>query len=154
MPPWHIGKNVGIRFKNNLAPRQRHRDARGVGGRWCARGATRPTCRRSEAFADGSEWDRQARPRREISGASHAAGRSDLFPNDVDRSPRDRYIKAIGPTGQSCFRRVVHHAITTMVMPGNDDAPVNPDSPDSGSQFISNAREQSSRVYPDNSGVL
>jgi hypothetical protein len=160
MPPWHIDKNVGIQeFKNNLSlpDSEIATIAAWVDG-GAARGnpADMPAQRQ---FADGSSWA-IGKPDLVVAFPKHhvpAAG-PDLFPNLTAPTglTEDRYIKAIETRpvdGNS--RRVVHHAITTMVVPGGDGAPVNPDSPDSGSQFIVEyASGKAPEVYPDNSGVL
>ena len=160
MPPWHIDRNVGIQeFKNNLSLPDK--DIATIAA-WVDAGAPRgnpadmPPQRQ---FADGSQWA-IGKPDLVVQFPKHRVPPSgpDLFPTLTASTglTEDRYIKAIETRPvDAASRRVVHHAITTMVMPGNDDAPANPDSPDSGAQFIVEyASGKAPEIYPENSGVL
>jgi hypothetical protein len=160
MPPWHIDRNVGIQeFKNNLSLPDK--DIATIAA-WVDAGAPRgnpadmPPQRQ---FADGSEWA-IGKPDLVVQFPKYRVPASgpDLFPTITAATglTEDRYIKAIETRPVDApSRRVVHHAITTMIMPANDDTPVNPDLPDSGAQFIVEyASGKAPEIYPENSGVL
>jgi hypothetical protein len=160
MPPWHIDKTVGIQeFKNDLSlPDQ---DIETIAA-WVDAGAplgNPADMPPQRAFADGSEWA-IGKPDLVVRfPAQHVpASGPDLFPTVTAPTglTEDRYVKAIetrpvdGPS-----RRVVHHAITTMLTDGGDD-PAAADSPDGGtSQFIVEyASGKAPEIYPEGSGVL
>ena len=162
MPPWHIDRNVGIQeFKNNLALSDK--DIATIAA-WVDSGspqgnpADMPAQR---AFASGDEWA-IGKPDLIVRFPSYKVPPTgpDLFPNILAPTglTEDRYIRAIQTRpvdGNS--RRVVHHAITTMI-PGSDDPAASqvatgPDAP--GSQFIVEyASGKAPEVYPEDSGVL
>jgi hypothetical protein len=161
MPPWHIDRNVGIQeFKNNLSLSDK--DIATIVA-WVDAGAPRGNPADMPAqrqFADGDQWA-IGKPDLIIKFPAlkvPAAG-PDLFPNVTAPTglTEDRYIKAIQTRPVDLnSRRVVHHAITTMI--SADAAAANPDAagPDgAGSQFIVEyASGKAPEVYPENSGVV
>jgi hypothetical protein len=161
MPPWHIDRNVGIQeFKKNLSLADKDIEtivAWVDAGAPAGNPADMPAQRQ---FADGDEWA-IGKPDLVVQFPAYkvpAAG-PDLFPNINAPTglTEDRYIRAIQtrPVGANS-RRVVHHAITTMIAgnPG-DGAAANPDADSANSQFIVEyASGKAPEVYPDDSGVL
>jgi hypothetical protein len=160
MPPWHIDRNVGIqKFKDN--PSLTDAEIATIAA-WVDAGSplgNRADLPEPPKFADGDEWA-IGKPDLIVRFPAYTVPASgpDLFPNL--RAPlgitEDRYIKAIQtrPVGSNS-RRVVHHAITTMVpgQSGADDAA--PGAIEAGSQFIVEyASGKQPEIYPDNSGVL
>jgi len=163
MPPWHIDRNVGIQeFKNNLSLNDK--DIATIVA-WVDGGAARGNPADMPAqrqFADGDQWA-IGKPDLIVTFPAYKVPTSgpDLFPNITAPTglTEDRYIKAIQTRpidGNS--RRVVHHAITTMITGGGDDpaATNNPaDADGANSQFIVEyASGKAPEVYPDDSGVL
>jgi hypothetical protein len=158
MPPWHIDKNVGIQeFKGDLSLPDN--DIATIAA-WVDAGAplgNPADMPPQREFADGSEWQ-IGKPDLIVTFPKHnvPASGPDLFPNLSAPTglTEDRYIKAIETRpvdGRS--RRVVHHAITTMVY--NDDPTADPDAPDANTQFIVEyASGKAPEIYPENSGVL
>jgi hypothetical protein len=158
MPPWHIDRNVGIqKFKDDPSLS----DAEiGTIAAWVDAGAplgNMADMPAQRAFPDGAEW---------------AFGKPDLVvrfpaykvpPTGPDLFPaltaplgitEDRYVKAIQTrpvdTGS---RRVVHHAITTMVSAGDADTP-DPDVDDGGSFIVEYASGKAPETFPEGSGIL
>jgi hypothetical protein len=157
MPPFHIDRTIGIqKFKND--PSLTDAEIATVVD-WVAAGAPRgnpadmPPPRQ---FADGSEW-LIGKPDLVVRFPAYkvpAAG-PDVFPALL--APigltEDRYIKAIETRpADSKSRRVVHHAITTMV-PDSDGSDAAGD--ESAGQFIVEyASGKAPEIYPEDSGVL
>jgi hypothetical protein len=161
MPPWHIDRNVGIQeFKKDLSLPDK--DIATIAA-WVDAGAPRGNPADMPAqrqFADGSEWA-IGKPDLVVRFPAHMVPPTgpDLFPNlnAPTGLTEDRYVKAIETRPvDSGSRRVVHHAITTMVLPDNDDTPGSPDAADSGgSQFIVEyASGKAPEIYPENSGLV
>ena len=160
MPPWHIDRNVGIQaFKNNLSLTD---DEIATIAAWVDGGtpqgnpADMPAQRQ---FVDGSEWA-IGKPDLVVRFAAHqvpSAG-PDLFSTVTAPTglTTDRYIKAIQTRPvNDASRRVVHHAITTMIA-GTDPRVAAADGADgAGSQFIVEyASGKAPEIYPEGSGVL
>jgi hypothetical protein len=160
MPPWHIDRNIGIqKFKND--PSLSEEEIATI-VKWADGGAPRgnpadmPPPRQ---FADGSEWA-FGKPDLVVRFPAYRvpATGPDLYP-DVHASlglTEDRYIKAIEtrPVGVKS-RRVVHHAITSMV-PGNEDAATGGDDGvvDAGQFIVEYASGKAPEIFPEDSGVL
>jgi len=160
MPPWHIDRNVGIQqFKNNLALADA--DIATIAA-WVDAGAPQgnpadmPPQRQ---FAGGDEWA-IGKPDLVVKFPAYKVPSSgpDLFPKVTAPTglTEDRYIKAIQTRPVDLnSRRVVHHAITTMLSGSGDDAPTSPDADGANAQFIVEyASGKAPEVYPENSGVL
>jgi hypothetical protein len=161
MPPWHIDKTVGIQeFKNDLSLPDR--DIATIAA-WVDAGAPlgNPADMPAQReFADGSEWA-IGKPDLVVTFPAYhvPATGPDLFPNLTAPTglTEDRYIKAIQTRPVDAkARRVVHHAITTMIPGAGDDPAAATDNPDgAGSQFIVEyASGKAPEVYPEGSGVL
>jgi hypothetical protein len=158
MPPWHIDRHVGIqKFKNDPSLTD---DEIATIVKWVDSGAPQgnpadmPPPRQ---FADGSEWA-IGKPDLVVRFPAHrvpAAG-PDLFPDliaDLNLT-EDRYIKAIQTRPISDMsRRVVHHAITTMV-PGDAGQNAAGDAANGDQFIVEYASGKAPELYPDDSGVL
>jgi mono/diheme cytochrome c family protein len=157
MPPWHIDRNVGIqKFKND--PSLSDAEISTIVS-WVDSGAPKgnpadmPPPRQ---FADGSEWA-IGKPDLVVRFPAYRVPPTgpDLFPDlyaPLDLT-EDRYIKAIQTRPvASASRRVVHHAITTMV-PGDEGQKA--DDGTNRDQFIVEyASGKAPEIYPEDSGVL
>jgi len=162
MPPWHIDKTVGIQeFKGDLSLSDK--DIATIVS-WVDAGAPRGNQADMPAqreFADGDQWA-IGKPDLVVTFPSInvPASGPDLFPNVTAPTglTEDRYVKAIQTRPiDAKARKVVHHAITTMLPGGADADPnANPDSPDGGgAQFIIEyASGKAPEIYPENSGIL
>ena len=110
-------------------------------------------------FADGDEWA-IGKPDLVVRFPAHRCRRlvPICFPNVTAPTglTEDRYIKAIETRPVDAnSRRVVHHAITTMLSGNADGAPAGPDADGANAQFIVEyASGKAPEVYPENSGVL
>ena len=159
MPPWHIDRNVGIqKFKDDPSLTD---DQIATIVAWVDSGAPKGTSADmppAPQFADGSEWA-IGKPDLVVRFPAYKVPASgpDLFPSVT--APlgltEDRYIKALQTRPVSAAsRRVVHHAITTMVS-GEGAANADGAADDDGGQFIVEyASGKAPELYPDNSGVL
>jgi len=157
MPPFHIDRSIGIqKFKNDpsLTDAEIATIVKWVDG-GAARGnpADMPPPRQ---FADGSEW-LIGKPDLVVRFPAYkvpAAG-PDVFPalTTPIGLTEDRYVKAIETRPVDAkSRRVVHHAITTMV-PDSDGSDAGGD--ESAGQFIVEyASGKAPEIYPEDSGVL
>jgi hypothetical protein len=157
MPPWFIDKTVGIQeFKDDRSLPER--DIATIAA-WVDAGAPQgnpadmPPQRQ---FAASGTWA-IGEPDLIVKFPAikvPAAG-PDLFPEVTAPTglTEDRYVKAIQTRAvDSQSRRVVHHAITTMLA-GTVDADTDPNAP--GSQFIVEyASGKAPEIYPEDSGVL
>lgn len=156
MPPWHIDRNVGIQqFKDD--PSLTDEEIAAI-VRWVDSGAPRgnpadiPPPRQ---FADGSEWA-FGRPDLVVRFPAYRVPPTgpDLYPDvyaDLGLA-EDRYIKAIQTRPvDSRSRRVVHHAITTLV-PGKEDS--NAEIDDGGQFIVEYASGKAPEIFPEDSGVL
>jgi hypothetical protein len=160
MPPWHIDRNVGIQqFKNNLALADA--DIATIAA-WVDAGAPQGNPADMPAqreFAGGDEWA-IGKPDLVVKFPAYKVPSSgpDLFPKVTAPTglTEDRYIKAIQTRPVDLnSRRVVHHAITTMLSGTGDDTPASPDADGANAQFIVEyASGKAPEVYPENSGVL
>jgi mono/diheme cytochrome c family protein len=158
MPPWHLDRNVGIQqFKNNpsLSDAEIATIVAWVDG-GTARGnpADMPPQRQ---FAEGSEW-LIGKPDLVVRFPAYTvpATGPDIFPSLTASLglTEDRYIKAIQTRAvNSSSRRVVHHAITTMV-PGDDDANGNAAVDDGGQFIVEYASGKAPEIFPEDSGIL
>jgi hypothetical protein len=160
MPPWHIDRNVGIqKFKND--PSLSDEEIATI-VKWVDSGVPRgnqadmPPPRQ---FADGSEWA-FGKPDLVVRFPAYRvpATGPDLYPNVYASLglTEDRYIKAIETRPvAAASRRVVHHAITTMV-PGNEDPVTGGDDGaiDAGQFIVEYASGKAPEIYPEDSGVL
>jgi mono/diheme cytochrome c family protein len=155
MPPWHIDRNVGIqKFKDD--PSLSEAEIKKVVD-WVDGGAVRGNpadMPPQRVFASDDDWA-FGKPDLVVRFPAYKvpATGPDLFPNVLADLgiPEDRYIKAIQTRPVDAnSRRVVHHAITTMVS-GQDAG----DGTEEGGQFIVEyASGKAPEVYPDDSGIL
>jgi hypothetical protein len=159
MPPWHIDRHVGIqKFKND--PSLSDSEIATIVA-WVDGGAPRgnpadmPPPRQ---FADGSEWA-FGKPDLVVRFPAYtvpAAG-PDLFPNLLASIglTEDRYIKAIQTRPvNAASRRVLHHAITTMVAPSDNAAGGGAASDDGGQFIVEYASGKAPELFPDDAGIL
>jgi hypothetical protein len=159
MPPWHLDRNVGIqKFKNDPSLSD---DEIATIVKWVDAGAPKgnpsdmPPQRQ---FADGSEWA-IGKPDLVVRFPAYRVPVSgpDLFPDlyAALNLTEDRYIKAIQTRPVSAAsRRVVHHAITTMV-PGEESQGASGTGGNDPDQFIVEyASGKAPELYPEDSGVL
>lgn len=157
MPPFHIDRNVGIqKFKND--PSLTDEEIATVVA-WASNGAPQgnpadlPAPRQ---FADGSEWA-IGKPDLVVRFPAMQVPTSgpDLFPSVYASLglSEDRYVKAIQTRPvDSKSRRVVHHAITTMVPETQGTDTVSDES--FGQFIIEYASGKAPEIYPEDSGIL
>jgi mono/diheme cytochrome c family protein len=161
MPPWHIDRTVGIQaFKDDPSLSD---DEIATIAAWVDKGAAKgnaadmPPLRQ---FADATQWQ-IGKPDLVVKYPAYkvpAIG-PDLFGSiytDMSELTEDRYIKAIQtrPVGAGS-RKVVHHALTFAVDPGENSQSNGDDSvSDSGQFLVEYASGKNGEIYPENSGVL
>jgi hypothetical protein len=160
MPPWHLDRHVGIqKFKND--PSLSDAEIATI-VTWVDSGAPRgnpadmPPPRQ---FADGSEWQ-LGKPDLVVRFPAYKvpATGPDVFPDLY--APlgltEDRYIRAIQTRPvNAASRRVVHHAITTLVPGEEDSATGGADGViDAGQFIVEYASGKLPELYPENSGIL
>ena len=160
MPPWHIDKNIGIqKFKNDTSLS----DAEiAVVAAWVDAGAPRGNPADMPPpveFPDSSEWQ-IGEPDLVVKFPAYPvpAEGPDLFGNiytDLDMED-DRYIKAIQTrVPDDASRRVVHHALSFAVDPGEQQMREAGETDIPAAMFlVEYASGKQSEIYPENSGLL
>ena len=159
MPPWHLDRNVGIQqFKDN--PSLSDAEISTI-VKWADGGAPRGNAADmppQRQFADGSEWA-IGKPDLIVRFPAYKvpATGPDVFPDlyaPVGLT-EDRYIKAIQTRPvSSAARRVVHHAIVTMIPAEGAAAGDDADSGGGGQFIVEYASGKAPEIYPENSGLL
>jgi mono/diheme cytochrome c family protein len=156
MPPWHVDRTIGIqKFKDDpsLSDEEIAMIARWVdSGAPLGNPADMPPPRQ---FAESGAWQ-IGKPDLIVKFPAYkvAAAGPDLFGDLFAEIPidEDRYIKAIQTrSATQASHKVVHHALSYSVDPGDGDAAPTAD----GGQFlVEYASGKNAEVYPEGSGVL